>query len=222
MTEPFTPPRGGAGSQAEAETPVPSAFWQPPEAVKASKFWPYKRGGLLLGWVDDVPIGVQDDRHLVTVAGARAGKTSTLLIPNLRLYEGAAVVLDPKGELATATAQDRADRLGHTVHVLDPWGVAAVPDKLRAKFNPLAELGAGDGRDLIDDAALMAEALIQDQGENSAHWVGSAREFVRAVTRGDGIVGVDHVRASAALLPAFPPVEIARREAASGEGSLAV
>ena len=45
-------------------------------------------------------IGHIDDRPMVTIAGARAGKTSTVLEPNLLLYPGSMVVLDPKGELA--------------------------------------------------------------------------------------------------------------------------
>ena len=54
-----------------------------------------------------------------------------------------------------------------------------------SQFNPLAELLSSDPvkpfpATLIDDASLMAEALIQDQGENSAHWTNSARDFVRS------------------------------------------
>lgn len=178
---PFSPPRGGRGSQAKESRPVPSAFWQPPEAVEASDFWRYQRGGLLLGWSGSVPVGVKDDRHLVTIAGARAGKTSTVLIPNLRLYEGSTLVIDPKGELATKTAAWRADELGQAVHVLDPWGVADVRRDLRATFDPLADLKAGSSDELVDDAALVAEALIQDAGENNAHWTESSRSFLRAL-----------------------------------------
>lgn len=183
MASEFQPPRGGRESQAKVIQPVPSQFWQPPESLSDSKFWRYQRGGVLIGWARGVPVGVKDDRHLMTVAGARAGKTSTLLIPNLALYEGSTLVLDPKGELATATALHRRDKLGHTVRVLDPWGVAVVPDGLRGKFDPLTALMDADPRavrDRVDDAALMAEALIQEHGENNAHWTNSARDFLRA------------------------------------------
>lgn len=184
MGKAFIPPRGGRGSQTEGKSPVPSAYWQPPEKTKEpDSLWRYRPGGILLGWLDDVPIGVNDDRHLLLVAGARAGKTSTLLIPNLTLYEGSTLVLDPKGELATATALHRRDTLGHTVRVLDPWGVALIPDDLRGKFDPLTALMDADPRavrDRVDDAALMAEALIQEHGENNAHWTNAARDFLRA------------------------------------------
>lgn len=184
----FMPPRGGRKSQA-GQSSVPNAFWQPPETLPDSKFWRYQDGGLFLGFGGGVPVGVKDDRHLVTVAGARAGKTSTLLIPNLLLYRGSTLVLDPKGELADATASYRAKELGHDVFVLDPWGVArSCPSELQSEFNPLSELLLDDPnhpdypfpKTLIDDASLMAEALIQEQGENSAHWTSSARDFVRS------------------------------------------
>lgn len=178
---PFIPPRGGQGSQAHESQPVPSAFWQPPEAVQASPFWPFQRGGVFLGWVGDTPVGVKDDRHLVTVAGARAGKSSTVLIPNLHLYESSVLVIDPKGELATLTAAWRADKLGQAVHVLDPWGVADVRDDLRASFDPLSELRHGDPDNLVDDAALVSEALIQEAGENNSHWTESSRNFITAL-----------------------------------------
>lgn len=175
---PFIPPRGGRGSQSAEAKPVPSSHWQPPESVEASDFWRYQPGGVFLGWSGSVPIGVKDDRHLLTIAGARAGKTSTVLIPNLMLYEGSALVLDPKGELASKTADHRASVLGHTVHVLDPWGLSGVT---AAKYDPLADLRAGHPDDLVDDAALIAEALISDSGENNAHWTESARAFLRAL-----------------------------------------
>lgn len=178
---PFIPPRGGRDSQKREALPVPSAFWQPPEAVQASDFWRYQPGGIFLGWVGEVPVGVKDDRHLVTIAGARAGKTSSVLIPNLRLYPGSVLVIDPKGELASKTAAWRADTLGQAVHVLDPWGVADVRDDLRAKFDPLTDLRGGDPDELVDDAALIAEALIQDAGDNNAHWTESARGFLRGL-----------------------------------------
>lgn len=183
--KPFAPPRGGRGSQA-GQSGVENAYWQPPETLPASDFWRYRDGGLYFGFAGGVPVGVSDDRHVMTVAGSRAGKTSTLLIPNLLLYRGSTVVLDPKGELADKTAQWRTQELGHEVFILDPFREAGqVPFELQSQFNPLAEL-LGDDRDnpfprsLIDDAALMAEALIQDQGENSAHWTSSSRNFVRA------------------------------------------
>lgn len=158
--------------------------------MQRSDFYRYRRGSFFLGWAGGDPVGVDDDRHIGIVAGARAGKTSTLLIPNLRLYSGPAVVLDPKGELASETAGKRSSELGQAVHVLDPWGVANVPDTLRASFDPLAELlaayrddvAAGRLPTIIDDVSLICEALIQDSGDDKGkHWTDSARDVLRGV-----------------------------------------
>lgn len=187
MSDDFSPPRGGWGKN---DRPVPSAIWQSPDKIKASALYRYRRGGFFLGWSDKAAIGVDDDRHIGIVAGARAGKTSTLLIPNLRLYSGPAVVLDPKGELASETAGKRSSELRQAVHVLDPWGVANVPDALRASFDPLAELlaayrddvAAGRLPTIIDDVSLICEALIQDSGDDKGkHWTDSARDVLRGV-----------------------------------------
>ena len=80
----------------------------------------------MLGAWDGRLLGRDDDRHVVTVAGSRAGKSSTVLIPNLLRYPGSAIVLDPKGELARATAEHRRRRFG-PVYVLDPFGESGMP-----------------------------------------------------------------------------------------------
>ena len=111
------PPRGsGIAGRMEAAA---SARWGHPWELGPN--WDWKPDGLLLGHWQGRALGFDDDRHIVTVAGNRAGKSSTVLIPNLLRYPGSAIVLDPKGELARATAAQRA-RMGQTVHVLDPFG----------------------------------------------------------------------------------------------------
>src|SRR5262245_25017902 len=58
--------------------------------------WSYARDGtgLLLGRRERRLIGWSDDRHLLTVAGTRAGKGSSLIIPNLLLYQGSVLAID--------------------------------------------------------------------------------------------------------------------------------
>ena len=87
----------------------------------------------------------------------------SLIQPNLMFYEGSALVVDTKGELARLTAARRGrgvrggkGGLGQDVYVLDPFGVSGVET---STFNPLAELDL-DSPDLIDDATMFADALI--------------------------------------------------------------
>lgn len=135
---------------------------------------------------DCVPLGLDDDRHIVTIAGARSGKGRSAIIPNLCLYPGSVVVLDPKGENATLTAARRgpgdewAHGMGQEVYVLDPFGVADVPEALRAGLNPLALLDP-DSPLVVDDAALLAEGLIVSVDHRDSHWDETARNFVKGL-----------------------------------------
>src|SRR5687767_10516710 len=103
MQTPGFPPRG-SGMPGRPESP-PSETWAHPLQLGPS--WDWRPGMVMLGTWERRVLGRDDDRHVVTVAGSRAGKSSTVLIPNLLRYPGSVVVLDPKGELARATAAQR-------------------------------------------------------------------------------------------------------------------
>ncbi len=168
------PPRGNTGRG--AANAAPNAIWRHPETL--DRTWDYDDAGkLLLGRWKERWYGWTDDRHIVTVAGSRAGKSSTVLVPNLKRYPGSAIVLDPKGELTKATADDRRE-LGHNVFVLDPFGITSEPT---ASHNPLDEIGALRGRDMAGDAMLMSEALIITN-EKDPHWTDAARNFIRGLS----------------------------------------
>lgn len=112
----------------------------------------WSRSGILLGRAFGKPFLVDTPKHVLIVAGTRGGKGRDLIIPNLKLYEGGAFVLDPKGENAQRTAKARA-AFGD-VFALDPFGVSGLPT---VSFNPLAKM-AGDS--MIADAQALADALI--------------------------------------------------------------
>ena len=142
----------------------------------------FKAGSILLGKHGEKLIGSDDDRHLITVAGSRAGKSSTCLKPNLKRWEGSVLCIDPKGELAMETASDRA-AMGQDVIILDPFHqVKGDAEKFRRRFDPLSEIKAGSDDDIIDNAALIADALIVPHGGNTSdHWTLSAKNFVRGL-----------------------------------------
>ncbi len=78
------------------------------------------------------------ESHLLTVAPTRTGKATMQIIPNLLHYRGSAVVLDPKGELAAATAKWRADNVG-PVFILNPFNLPDLGGAGHA-FNPLDQV----------------------------------------------------------------------------------
>ena len=173
---------------------MPLASFMPSENVRQSKQLAAGPGKIFLGVVDGqmtkvglephvmdgTAIGIGDDRHMMTIAGSRAGKGRSTVIPTLLSYEGSVLAIDPKGELATITARHRATNLKQRVVVLDPFKVAkGYAAKCRAGFNPMKMLDPNSPT-LIEDAGLIGDACVirENGGTADPHWDDSARGFV--------------------------------------------
>ncbi len=174
----FTFPRGLP--QKDAPSSYPDASWWDPRELSAHEKWHYEEGAVFVGGVDRSPLGIRDDRHMMTVAGSRSGKGRAVIIPNLCLYPGSVLTIDPKGELATITAARRgrgsehAQAMGQKVFVLDPFEtVQGEACNYRASFNPL-DMIEPDGPHGRDDAALLADALIVPS-KMEQHWTDAAK-----------------------------------------------
>ncbi len=122
-------------------------------------------------------------RHFLSIAPTRSGKGVSLIIPNLLLYRGSVVCIDPKGENAWITAKYRRDRLGQKTIILDPWGEVnrrygekAGELETVSCFNPLSILDPASDN-YADDLAYLVDALIINEGKDP-HWDNSARELV--------------------------------------------
>ena len=153
--------------------------------------------------------------HVLTVAPTRAGKGVGAVVPNLLDHPGPVVVTDPKGENLALTARYRAGVLGHRVVALDPFGLA--PRDLfgkdgggayvgrgvieRGGLNPLDLVSENDdgtlGPDAADDAALIAEMLVVEDGGggDNRFWTDEARALLTGlvlyVAAGGGIEAKD-------------------------------
>lgn len=135
--------------------------------------YPYRAGGLFLGLdAKGREIGVSTDRHAITIAGSRSGKGACLLIPNALRWPHNLLVVDPKGEVAAASWEAR-EALGQSVHVLDPFKVADVPDRLRASLNPLAAI---DPQSLTarEDIQVIADGLVKRSDPKHEEWYAGA------------------------------------------------
>ena len=175
----------------------PDASWCAPERLIGHEKWHFEPGSILVGKVTgtsenqtskrrrenvpaEVPLGIRDDRHLMTVAGSRAGKGRSVIIPNMCLYPGSVIAIDPKGDLATITAARRGRGSAHAkgmetqVFVLDPFHtVRGEAVRYRAAFNPLDAIEP-EGVNGRDDAALLADSLIIPSHSES-YWTDAAR-----------------------------------------------
>lgn len=159
---------------------TPSASWMHPDDLKTETYT-MQDGRIFLGRTKDGRnIGVDDNRHLVTIAGSRAGKSATSLMSNLLTWNGSTIVIDPKGELATNTAKHRM-QMGQDVTILDPFREVKSPDlqSLRNTYNPLDALRGIDPDDVVDEASSLADSIITSDGGNIDHWTLSAKNLIR-------------------------------------------
>lgn len=123
------------------------------------------------------PVTTRTQRHLLTCAPTRSGKSVATVVPNLLLHEGSTVVVDPKGELAIITARRRL-ALGHEVHIVDPWNTAACFHGAKpGRFNVFDWLDP-QGEDFVEDALLIADALIIASGRGEPFWPDEARALL--------------------------------------------
>ncbi len=189
----FKPPRGSWDDTAQAQAPL--AKWFNPTNLQKPE-WKDGAGKILLGRNEQGQnVAYSDNRHLVTIAGSRAGKTATMLIPNLRRYAGSVLVIDPKGELAEKTSIARFN-MEQDIYILDPFRVVEKGGRLRkqtdtqqlpikdtsAYFNPLDELRLMKNEPdlLLGEAAALADSLIISE-EKQPHWGDAARKLVQAI-----------------------------------------
>lgn len=141
----------------------------------------YQHGDIFLGINDHdkAEIGINTDRHIITIAGARSGKGAALIIPNLKRWPHNALVIDPKGENAEQTWADR-EAMGQAVHVLDPFKVANVPARLRSALNPLASLDPAS-LTIREDIRVIADGLVIRYKADDATWDNGAVSVLAGV-----------------------------------------
>ena len=148
-----------------------------------------KGGQLYMGrslYKPTLHVGLEDDRHMLSIGSSRSGKGTSVIIPNLLLWEGSALVIDPKGTNAAVTAKRRQD-MGQNVYIVDPFRVLderpkdfykTLRKKERDGFNPLA-VDAFDINALTirEDIGVIADALVVSEAisHKDPHWDDSAR-----------------------------------------------
>ena len=180
-------PRGRSSKVSTADRPS-QGLWAQGSQLRGHPKWAGGPSSVIVGRDDRGWLCLEDDRHAFTVAGSRAGKGLSVILPNLAHYGGSVCVLDPKGENATLTAERRgngqgvpAGGMGQEVHVIDPYGQARVDPSYRSGFNPLADLDPQDPL-FVDECYTLADALVvaPPQDDND-HWNSMARLVLRGM-----------------------------------------
>lgn len=127
------------------------------------------------------PATIPLQRHALTIAGAGAGKGACQIIPNLKgphAWQGSAVVIDPAGEAAEASAVFRATSLGQKVAIFDPLGFCRGDDvkPYLTSFNVLDLVTSSDDLHMIADGIVKRSAH-----ESNPHWNDSATEVIAGI-----------------------------------------
>lgn len=134
-------------------------------------------------------VAIKDNRHMLTIAGSRAGKGASCIIPNLIEWRGNVIVLDPKGTNAIVTAKRRGVFMKQKVYIMDPFeitkGKIMIEPELtgggcikRVSYNPLANFDINhiNARDRI---SIIAEAIAPGSKDpRSEHWDEGAQTLI--------------------------------------------
>ena len=134
------------------------------------------------------PIGISTEKHMVTIAGTGAGKSTAGLIPNLCLHPGSLLCIDPKGELAAITAgrRDHATGAGvkgmnSRVHVVDPFANVKTWQGQTSSYNvfdEMARVAQYDADRPVSYAGKIARALVKQMSDSEPVWDETARSWL--------------------------------------------
>ena len=151
-------------------------------------------------------IGLDGEQHMLTVAPSRTGKGSSVIIPNLLLWEQSVILIDPKGTAAAVTSRRRKE-MGQNVYILDPFkrlesqGV----DFKTTGFNPLNHLDP-ESYTFDNDVKAIADALVIRTGqEKEPYFNNMAQLMIEGAVAHMVTTPEDYPEPSLSLLPTFYP-----------------
>lgn len=175
------------------------------DLVDLKKHYQLKSDSFFLGKIHtdhgaNFKAGTQDDRHIIGIAQTRAGKGTTILIPNLITWGvssasgGGLFCIDPKGENASITAIRRGTRegakgtgttvtkfIGQQVAILDPYQlVQGAAKAYRINYNPLSDIDM-NSVEATDKIFTVAESLVIQEEGNGAHFTESVETILAGV-----------------------------------------
>ncbi len=148
---------------------------------KFAEFWrewdyPFSQGSLYLGrsLYGYLHVGIDDDRHMLTIAGTRSGKGISVIIPNLLLWPHNLICLDPKLENLYRTGRNSMRK---PVFVIDPFKKVQGFDDRQVTYNPLAEINphSPDASRIIN---AIVDALIVPMGDRNKFWDESSIDII--------------------------------------------
>ena len=132
------------------------------------------------------PVGIDTEKHMVTIAGTGSGKSTAGLIPNLCVYPGSVLCIDPKGELAKITAfrrsigGDGVKGMGGGLAVIDPYHLFGEDSPSYNPFGEMERIGVRDEDGVVSFAGEIAKALVKP-GAGEPYWDNAARTLINGL-----------------------------------------
>lgn len=162
----FSPPR--------AEHYGKAAWGEKKDVTKGGLAW--NKGFILAKWrslFSSKLIGFTKSLCLLVVAPPGAGKTVSIIVPNLLRVKNTSIVLDVKGELTALTAGYRQKMMGHEIYIFNPFGSDS-----NFRFNPfdrsiVTKLGFPERQALAREVANTIFTKDKDS-KSDDHWRSSA------------------------------------------------
>lgn len=181
-----------------------SARWATEADIR--KFKLRAKRGVILGLKGGNYIRTDEPLSTLCVAPPGAGKTSSLVIPNVLSFYGSVFALDKKGEINEKTAHVRAGF--SKVFIFNP-----ASEKNTTGFNIFAKEMLPSDWYKVEQLAYQAADLViekklnQDGGENADHWVSQAKKMFVFIAllliHKYGETSIPQVRAFALSSPSF-------------------
>ncbi len=165
--------------------------------------------GLFLGCWSESPrrrFSLYDDgdTHAFCFAPTRTGKGVSLVIPNMLLWPGSALVIDVKSEIFELTSGYRGRELGNVCLRFDPTNPGS------ARYNPLSEVRINTPND-VRDAQNVADILVDPNGDRPRdHWDRTAHALLTAVILHVLYVEKDRTLTGCAYLLSRPGTDVAK------------
>lgn len=135
---------------------------------------------------DSLPYFSSERSHLLVLGPPRSGKTSSLVIPNARLFPGAVVVTSTKNDILDSIYLRRCE-VG-TVWVFDPSGEVSVSAQVRrANWSPVSAAAS------LEEAVLVAEGFVGVAlgagGPSERHWIDRTKALMAPLLFAANLLG---------------------------------
>ncbi len=141
---------------------------------------------VFLGDANGRPAFTAGESHLLVLGPPRSGKTTSVIVPNLALHKGPAVVASTKSDVLAATQGSRS-KLG-PVFIFDPSGRTKVPSGFtEVRWSPVEASGTLDAA--VRTADLLVDVGLERPYGEGSHWAERAKALLAPILLSTKLAG---------------------------------